>query len=67
MGSGHRNAPTQGSHNRGLLRQYFPKGTDLSIYSEEDLDYLAWEMNERPRKRLDFAKPNEMIGPLLLR
>ena len=51
----------------GLLRQYFPKGTDLSGYSEEDLDYIAWEMNDRPRKRLDFTKPNEMIGPLLLR
>jgi IS30 family transposase len=50
-----------------LLRQYFPKGTDLSVYSQEDLDYVAWKMNDRPRKRLDYLKPNEMIEPLLLR
>ena len=50
-----------------VLRQYFPKGTDLSAYSQEDLDYVAWEMNDRPRKRLDYLKPNEMIEPLLLR
>jgi len=49
------------------LRQYFPKGTDLSVYSQEDLDYVAWEMNDRPRKRLDYLKRNEMIEPLLLR
>ena len=58
--------PTNENTN-GLLRQYFPKGTDLSIYSQDDLDYVAWEMNDRPRKRLDYAKPNEMIEPLLLR
>ncbi len=51
----------------GLLRQYFPKGTDLSVYTEEDLDFVASEMNDRPRKRLNYAKPNEMIKPLLLR
>jgi IS30 family transposase len=49
--------PTNENTN-GLLRQYFPRGTDLSVYSEEDLDYVAWEMNDRPRKRPDFAKPN---------
>jgi transposase, IS30 family len=51
----------------GLLRQYFPKGTDLSIHSTMDLDWVATELNGRPRKRLDFAKPIEEIGPLLLR
>ena len=51
----------------GLLRQYFPKGTDLSIYSPADLDYVQWEMNDRPRKRLQFAKPNEVIEEVLLR
>ena len=51
----------------GLLRQYFPKGTDLSIHSAMDLDWVATELNDRPRKRLDFAKPIEEIGPLLLR
>lgn len=51
----------------GLLRQYFPKGTDLSIHSQADLDYVQWEMNDRPRKRLEFAKPNEVIEKVLLR
>ena len=51
----------------GLLRQYFPKGTDLSVHSELDLEWVATELNDRPRKRLGFAKPIEEIGPLLLR
>jgi IS30 family transposase len=51
----------------GLLRQYYPKGTDLSIHSAIDLDWVATELNDRPRKRLGFAKPIEEIGPLLLR
>ena len=49
----------------GLPRQYFPKGTDLSIHSEADLDAVADEFNDRPRKRLQFQKPIELIGPLL--
>jgi IS30 family transposase len=51
----------------GLLRQYFPKGTDLSIHTPEHLDAVAEQLNDRPRKRLRFAKPIEQIGPLLLR
>jgi IS30 family transposase len=51
----------------GLLRQYFPKGTDLSVHSQMDLEWVATELNDRPRKRLRFAKPIEEIGPLLLR
>ena len=50
----------------GLLRQYFPKGTDLGIHSAEDLDWVAAELNDRPRKRLEFRKPIELIGSLLL-
>ncbi|WP_246199793.1 IS30 family transposase [Arthrobacter zhaoguopingii] len=50
----------------GLLRQYFPKGTDLSIHSPTDLDWVADELNDRPRKRLGFQKPIELIGNLLL-
>ena len=50
----------------GLLRQYFPKGTDLSVHSAADLDWVAAELNDRPRKRFGFAKPDELIGPLLL-
>ena len=43
-----------------------PKGTDLSVYSSEDLDWVAAELNDRPRKRLAFKKPIEQIKPLLL-
>ncbi|GAA1112408.1 IS30-like element ISBlo4 family transposase [Nesterenkonia jeotgali] len=50
----------------GLLRQYLPKGTDLSVYSETDLDWIAAELNDRPRKRLGFQKPIELIEDLLL-
>jgi transposase, IS30 family len=51
----------------GLLRQYFPKDTDLSAHSTPDLQWVATELNDRPRKRLGFAKPIEELGPLLLR
>lgn len=50
----------------GLLRQYFPKGSDLSIHSAADLDWVAAELNDRPRKRLEFRKPIELIEGLLL-
>ena len=50
----------------GLLRQYFPKGTDLGIHSAADLDWVAQELNDRPRKRLAFRKPIELIEDLLL-
>jgi hypothetical protein len=50
----------------GLLRQYFPKGTDLGVHSSEDLDWVAQELNDRPRKRLAFKNPIELIGDLLL-
>jgi IS30 family transposase len=51
----------------GLLRQYFPKSSDLSAHSADDLDWVAAELNDQPRKRLGFKKPIEQIGPLLLR
>ena len=42
------------------------KGSDLSIHSEEDLDWVAAELNDRPRKRLAFEKPIVAIEKLLL-
>ena len=51
----------------GLLRQYFPNGTDLSVHSREDLDWVTRQFNDRPRKRLDYARPSELINDLLLR
>ena len=51
----------------GLLRQYFPKGTDLSVHTKEDLAWVQDQFNDRPRKRLEYAKPSELINELLLR
>jgi transposase, IS30 family len=49
----------------GLLRQYFPKGTDLSFYGPGWLDQVAAELNARPRKRLDWRTPAEELDRLL--
>jgi transposase, IS30 family len=49
----------------GLLRQYFPKGTDLSFYGPGMLDQVAAELNARPRKRLGFETPAEALQRLL--
>ena len=49
----------------GLLRQYLPKGSDLSRYSEAQLDAIAAELNDRPRKTLDWDSPNKRINQLL--
>jgi transposase, IS30 family len=51
----------------GLLRQYFPKGTDLGKVTARQLAQVADELNDRPRKRLDFYKPTERLAELLLR
>jgi IS30 family transposase len=43
----------------GLLRQYFPKGIDLFVYSQAKLNAVARRLNERPRKTLNFDTPAE--------
>ena len=50
----------------GLLRQYLPKGSDLSVYTQEQLDEIAWSLNTRPRKSLGFRTPVEVYNELLM-
>ena len=50
----------------GLLREYFPKGTDLSGYNQDYLDAVAFELNGRPRQTLGWLKPSEKLNAILL-
>ena len=47
----------------GLLREYLAKGADLSVYSQEQLDQIAWQLNTRPRKSLGWKCPIELFMP----
>jgi transposase, IS30 family len=49
----------------GLLRQYFPKSTDLSGYHRDYLEFVAAQLNTRPRKRLGWHTPAEALDQLL--
>ena len=51
----------------GLLRQYFPKGTDLSVHSPARLLEVATELNERPRKTLGWITPAQAMQRLVSR
>ncbi|MGH8352966.1 MAG: IS30 family transposase [Pseudomonas sp.] len=49
----------------GLIRQYLPKGTDLSVHSQEQLDAIAYELNIRPRKRFEWKCPIEVMTEVM--
>jgi IS30 family transposase len=48
-------------HANGIVRRYLPKKTDISLVTQQSVDDIAWEINNRPRKILGFATPQEML------
>ena len=50
----------------GLLRRYFPKGTDLSGYTQPELDAVAEQLDNRPRQTLGWKSPREKLDELLV-
>ena len=57
--------PTNENTN-GLLRQYFPKGTDLSLISKKRLQFVQDELNERPRRTLNYRSPSEVFNEMII-
>ena len=55
--------PTNENTN-GLLRDYFPKGTNLRVHTAEDLQRVSDELNRRPRKTLDWKTPHELFASI---
>jgi IS30 family transposase len=52
-------------HTNGLLRQYFPKGTDFTTISDENLAAAEWKINNRPRKILNYQTPAEALSAMM--
>ena len=52
-------------YHNGLLRRYFPKGTDFATVTQDELDEVVWEINNRPRKVLQYQTPLEVFNQLL--
>jgi transposase, IS30 family len=52
-------------HANGIIRRWLPKGTDLSVYSQEELNHIAYLINDTPRKIFDFKKPKEVFSKLV--
>jgi IS30 family transposase len=50
----------------GLLRDYFPKGTDLSVHTTVDIARVAAEVNDRPRKTLGWQRPADLFNAAIV-